>query len=463
MSKKPWSGRFSKELSRAAEKFSASIDVDKRLCEQEIKTDIAYAKALRDAKVINPAECNKIVAALKFILSGIRSGSIKLSEDMEDIHMNIESLLSKKLGDLGKKLHTGRSRNDLIVTDLRIYLKEKIISISAIINELQKALIDIAEKNIDLKIMGYTHLQQAQPILLAHHMMAYFEMFDRDKARLKEIFDRVDVMPLGSAALAGSGFPIDRKKLAKDLGFSRISNNSLDAVSDRDFVAEGIFAVSLIMLHLSRFCEEFVIWSSQEFGFITIGDEYTTGSSMMPQKKNPDIAELIRGKAGGIYGNLMSILTLLKGLPLSYNRDMQEDKKPLFESVDTVESSLTVFTGMLKTVKFNKSAISDAMLKGHAMATELADYLVKKGEPFRVAHYITGRIVAYCVKSGKSLGSLSLWELRKFSTKIKDDVYGKISLEESVRSKNVFGGTSPKQVALAIMNAKARLSERKNP
>lgn len=457
MTKKAWSGRFSEDISKTAEKFSSSIDVDKRLYAQEIAVNIAYAKALKEIKLLSAADAAKLIKELNSILSGIRSGKVKLSESLEDIHMNIESMLSKKLGDLGKKLHAGRSRNDLVTTDVRLYLKEKISDISGLLKDLQRSLIDAAEKNSDLIIPGYTHLQQAQPVLLAHHMLAYFEMFDRDNERLLDALKRVDVMPLGSAALAGSGFAIDRKKLAKELGFSRISNNSIDAVSDRDFVAEVIFALSLVMMHLSRFCEELVIWSSQEFSFISIGDEYTTGSSIMPQKKNPDIAELIRGKTGGFYGNLISIIALLKGLPLSYNRDMQEDKKPLFDSIDTVEQSLQAFTGMLKTVKFNRTVIAEALRKGHILATEIADYLVKKGEPFRMAHHNTGKLVAYAEKRGKSIGALSLWELKKFSNKIDDDIYGVISPEESIKAKDIFGGTAPKQVTLAIKNAKAKL------
>ncbi|MFC1560279.1 argininosuccinate lyase, partial [Candidatus Margulisiibacteriota bacterium] len=359
MTKKAWSGRFSKDVHKAAEKFSASIDVDQCLYEQDIQVNVAYAKALKDAKVLSASETTKIIKALNSILLELKTGKAKLYEQLEDVHMNIEALLIKKVGDIGKKLHAGRSRNDLVSTDLRLFLKKQVDVLSLLITSLQKMLIAIAEQNKDLIIPGYTHLQQAQPVLLSHHLLAYFEMLERDKERIEGALSRIDVMPLGSAALAGSGFSIDRKKLAKELGFSKISENSIDAVSDRDFVVEVIFVASMIITHLSRFCEELVIWSSQEFGFITIGDDFTTGSSIMPQKKNPDMAELIRGKAGGVYGSLIAVLTMLKGLPLSYNRDLQEDKKPLFDSIGSVENSLLVFTCMLGTVEFNKNAIAD--------------------------------------------------------------------------------------------------------
>jgi len=457
MIKKPWGGRFHKNINKLAETFSTSIHIDHRLFKQEIEVNIAYAKALKKAKILNTQECNSLIKELNTIAKKLDQGKIKLSEQLEDVHMNIEHLLVEKLGDLGKKLHTGRSRNDLIVTDLRIYLKEKTKSILHLLTELQKTLINVAEKHIDLIMPGYTHLQQAQPILVAHHFMAYFEMFNRDKQRLQESLKRIDIMPLGSAALSGTGFPIDRNTLAQELGFSDISANSIDAVSDRDFIAETIFAISLIMMHLSRLCEELIIWSSQEFNFITIGDEYTTGSSIMPQKKNPDMAELIRGKTGSTFGNLLSILILLKGLPLAYNRDLQEDKKPLFDSIDTVEKSLAVFSGMLLTIKFNTKAINLALQKGSICATELANYLVEKGESFRNAHNIVGNIIKYCETNNKTMESLSLSTFNKFSRKIADDVYMKISLKQSVTSKNRFGGTAPRLVKQAIKKAKQKI------
>jgi len=443
-------------MSKSAEKFTSSIEFDKRLYKEDITGSIAWANALKRAKVISSAEAGKIIKGLKVISSGIAKGSIKLKKELEDIHMNIESLLIKKIGDTGKKLHTGRSRNDQVATDMRMYLKKEIDEILKNIAALQKTLIKMAEDNISVIMPGYTHMQQAQPILFAHYIMAYFEMLERDKARFQDSLERIDVMPLGSGALAGCAYPIDRIKLAKELGFKKISLNSLDAVADRDFVAEVLFCISLAMMHMSRFCSELILWSSSDYNFIEIGEGYTSGSSLMPQKKNPDVAELVRGKTGRVYGDLISILTVMKGLSLTYNRDLQEDKEPLFNSIDTLKASLSIFSEMLLSIKINAKAMKEAV-KNTVIATDLADYLVGKGLPFRAAHEMAGRVVAYCERSGKDVTGLSLWELRKFSGIIDEDVYSAITLEKSIGARDVTGGTAPKQVIKAIANAKKRV------
>jgi len=456
MAKKLWGGRFSGSMSKSVEKFTSSIDFDKRLFKEDVTGSIAWANALKRAKVISSAEAGKIIKGLKAISSGIEKGSIKLKKELEDIHMNIESLLIGKIGDTGKKLHTGRSRNDQVATDLRLYLKEEIGGILKEISALEKTLIKLAEDNISVIMPGYTHMQQAQPILFSHYIMAYFEMLERDKARFMDSLGRIDVMPLGSGALAGSAYPIDRAKLAKELGFKNISQNSLDAVSDRDFVAEILFCISLSMMHLSRFCSELIPWSSSDYGFVEIGDAYTTGSSLMPQKKNPDVAELVRGKTGRVYGDLISILTVMKGLSLTYNRDLQEDKEPLFNSIDTLKASLSIFSEMLSSMKINAKAMKDAV-KNTVIATDLADYLVGKGVPFRTAHETAGKVVAYCEKTKKDISKLSVWEFQKFSGLIGEDVYGSITIERSIEARNVIGGTATKQVLRAIANAKKRV------
>jgi argininosuccinate lyase len=455
MAKKLWAGRFKGGMSRTAEKFTSSIDFDKRLFKEDVTGSIAWANALKRANVISPAEAAKIVKGLNGILSGIEKGTIKFKEALEDIHMNIEALLTKKIGEAGKKLHTGRSRNDQVATDLRLYLKKEISEISSKISVLQKNLIDIAEKNIAVIMPGYTHMQQAQPILFSHYIMAYFEMLQRDKDRFADALKRIDVMPLGSGALAGSAYPIDRDKLAKELKFSRISQNSLDAVSDRDFVAETLFCISLSMMHLSRFCSELILWSSSDYGFVEIADAFTTGSSLMPQKKNPDVAELVRGKTGRVYGDLINILTVMKGLSLTYNRDLQEDKEPLFNSIDTLLASLVIFNEMLGSIRINAKAMKDAV-KNTIIATDIADYLVKKGMPFRTAHETAGKIVAYCEKTGKEIHLLSLYDLRKFSSIFDESVYSAITIEKSIEARNVVGGTATRQVLRAIANAKKR-------
>jgi len=453
---KLWGGRFSETMARSVEKYTSSIGVDNRMYWEDVQGSIAWTNALKRAKVITAAEASKIIKGLKSILAGLESGKIRLQEGLEDIHMNIEYLLISRIGDAGKKLHTGRSRNDQVATDVRMYVREEVIKIVLGINELLKVIVKLAEDNISVIMPGYTHMQQAQPVLLSHYLLAYFEMFCRDKDRFIDAVDHIDVMPLGSGALAGTAYPIDRAALAKELGFSKVSPNSLDAVSDRDFVAEVIFCASMTMMHLSRICEELIIWSSSEFGYVTIGDAYTTGSSIMPQKKNPDVAELMRGKTGSVYGALFSIMTLLKGLPLAYNRDMQEDKASLFGSIDTLKSSVALFAEMLGSIKFNADAMKKSM-QSSIVATDLADYLVKKGIPFRSAHELVGKIVSFCEKNGRELSKLTLWELHKFSSLIEEDVYDAITLEKMISVRNAAGGTSAARVKQAIADAKKRV------
>ncbi len=404
---KMWGGRFEEGTAQNVEKFTSSIQYDHRLYAEDIQGSIAHVRGLQRAKVLKPAEAAQIIKGLTSILKDFQKGKVKLSDTMEDIHMNIEFLLTKRIGEVGKKVHTGRSRNDQVVTDLKLYLKKRIKEAIAGVGELQRTLLKIAEKNIGIYLPGFTHLQHAQPVLLAHHFMAYVEMLQRDLGRFADCLKRADVMPLGSAALAGTAYPIDRNAVARELGFAAVSANSLDAVSDRDFVAEYLSAASLLMVHLSRLSEELIIWMSPEFNFIKLSDAYTTGSSLMPQKKNPDCAELIRGKAGRVIGSLVTLLVVLKGLPLSYNRDLQEDKEGLFDTVDTIELALCVMNGMLKGLSVNKAEMQNAAKAGYLLATDFADYLVQRGIPFRNAHEIVGKAVAYCAKTDKALEELS--------------------------------------------------------
>lgn len=454
---KPWGGRFRHPLAPIAEEFTASIDFDKRLYKHDIVQSMAYAKALSRADVMTSKECQKIIKGLETILKRVDAGKVRFKKDLEDVHMNIEAMLIDEVGEVGKKLHTGRSRNDQVATDMRMYIKWETTEIIFLINHLQQSLLDIAEANVSVIMPGYTHLQRAQPVLFSHHLMAYFEMFERDKTRLLDCSERADVMPLGSGALSGNNFDIDRKALAKELGFADISKNSMDAVSDRDFVIEFVSAATMIMMHLSRLSEELILFSSYEFNFIELSDKFTTGSSLMPHKKNPDIAELVRGKTGRVYGNLMAVLTIMKALPLTYNRDMQEDKEALFDTVDTLRSSLEVFAEMLKTLKVNKEKMGEAVKKGFLTATDLAYYLVRQGVPFRDAHTIVGQIVASCVDNNMQLEYLSLNDLKKHCDKFSYDVQRILTSESSVASKITEGGTSPKNVKEAIKRARAKL------
>jgi len=455
--KKAWAGRFREAMAKSAEVFTESTHYDVRLFKQDIVQSMAYARALYKAHILNPKECNKIIKTLEDILKGIESGRIRLKPELEDVHMNIESLLIERVGDMGKKLHSGRSRNDQVSTDLRMYLKYETTEILLLIRKLQATLLNLAEQNIKVIMPGYTHLQRAQPVLFSHHMMAYFEMLQRDKKRYLNNLEQIDVMPLGSAALAGTSIKVDRLALAKELGFAAVSANSMDAVSDRDFVIDFAAACSILMMHLSRFCEELIIWSTYEFSYVELSDKYTTGSSIMPQKKNPDIAELIRGKTGRVYGSLMGLLTIMKGLPLAYNRDLQEDKEAVFNAIDTTRNSLAIFEEMLATTKINGAQMEKDAKKGFLTATDLAYYLVGRGVPFREAHAIVGQIVSYCEESNMQLEYLSLTQLKQFSENFTYDVTRILSSESSVSSKDIIGGTSPAMVKEAIKRARKDL------
>ena len=455
--KKLWGGRFKQSTNALMETFSASISFDKRLYDCDIEGSIAHCKMLARCKIITTAESNKIIKGLKRILRECDEGRFKFSDSLEDIHMNIENRLREIIGPVAGKLHTARSRNDQVCLDIRLYLRKEVDDIVGEINRLTKTLITIAKKNINHLIPGYTHLQRAQPVLLSHHLLAYVEMILRDKERFLDAYKRINVMPLGSAALAGTNFPIDRKITAKLLGFPEISHNSMDAVADRDFAAEFCSASALTMMHLSRFCEEVVIWNSSEFGLIELSDSFTTGSSIMPQKKNPDAAELIRGKSGRVFGNLVSLLTLMKGLPLAYNKDLQEDKEPLFDTAETVKVCLTIFTDMMKSAKFIPIAEKELEASGFLTATDLADYLVLKGVPFREAHELTGKTVAFCLEKNKTLTDLSLAQLRTISKRFDEEVFDHIALQNSVTRKNIYGGTAKNQVRTQITRLTKKL------
>jgi argininosuccinate lyase len=446
------------DTNKLVQGYVASIPFDQRLYRQDIEGSIAHARMLAKQEIIAKSEAETIVKGLNSIRKQIERGKVQFKTELEDIHMNIEARLFEKIGDVAGKLHTARSRNDQMALDLRLFVKEEILKTIDEIKVLQAALVELAEANKAVIMPGYTHLQQAQPILLAHHLLAYFEMFQRDKERFHDCLGRTDVLPLGSGALAGVPYPIDREFVARQLGFSKVSTNSLDAVSDRDFVIEYEAAAAITMMHLSRLAEELILWSSSEFGFIEIDEGFTTGSSIMPQKKNPDVAELARGKTGRVYGNLMGILTTMKSLPLAYNRDMQEDKEGLFDTVDTLHTSLEVFAGMVKMLKINTERIYQAMKTDYILATDLADYLVKKGLPFREAHGVVAKLSEYAMSKGKNFRELGRKEYRKFSPLFGGDVY-KITLESSVAARNVAGGTSPQQVGKALRKAKRLIKE----
>ena len=452
--------RFQKEANKMAQDYVAVIAFDQRLYRQDIEGSIAHAKMLAKQGIITESDAESIIAGLTSIRAEIEQGRFPFKTEFEDIHMNIEARLFEKIGDVAGKLHTARSRNDQIALDLRLFIKEEITKTLDELKTLQRSLVELAEANKDVIMPGYTHLQQAQPVLLAHHLLAYFEMFQRDMERSYDCLNRTDVLPLGSGALAGVSYPIDREFVARELGFSKVSTNSLDAVSDRDFIIEFEASAALTMMHLSRLAEEIVLWSSTEFGFIEIGEAFTTGSSIMPQKKNPDVAELARGKTGRVYGNLMAILTTMKALPLAYNRDMQEDKEGLFDTVDTLHSSLKIFAKMMKAIKVDVNRVRDAIKRDYILATDLADYLVKKGLPFREAHSVVAKLSEYAVNNHKSFHELSLSEYHKFSPLFSEDVYN-ITLESSVAARNIVGGTSPQQVEAALTRAKRFLENKK--
>ena len=459
MIKKPWQGRFNKSTHELAEKFSASIDVDKILFREDIEGSIAHAKMLGKTGIIQKIESDRIVKGLKEIQREIETGTFPFRGEYEDIHLNIEKRLIDKIGEVGGKLHTARSRNDQIALDMRLYLRGEIDEILNLIKRLSTTLLNLASKHLDVIMPLYTHLQRAQPVLLSHHLLAYFEMLRRERSRLIDCRKRVNVMPLGVGAGAGTSFPIDRHYVAKLLGFPEITRNSIDSVSDRDFIIEFISTSSSLMMHMSRISEELVLWSTKEFDFIDLGDEFTTGSSIMPQKKNPDIAELIRGKTGRVYGYLISVLALMKGLPLSYNRDMQEDKEPMFNTVNTVKSCLQIMIEMMRNIKFKPDNMNKAVTGGHTLATDLADYLARKGVPFRQAHEITGEIVRYAEEKGKEIFELSISELKRFSNKIEEELLQLLNLEGSVASRKSLGGTSKQNVLNMIKENKKEISK----
>lgn len=451
---KLWGGRFQKDTDALVEDFHSSISFDSRLYHYDIQGSIAHAKMLGKTNIIDPKEAQAIVQGLEAVLADIEQGLVTFSVSAEDIHMNVEQLLTEKIGVVAKKLHTGRSRNDQVALDVRMYLRDEVDTVKGLLEELQNTLLILAEEHVHTVMPGYTHLQRAQPITLAHHLMAYVQMFQRDKERLQDCSKRINVLPLGAGALAGTTYASDPAYVAEQLSFDKVAQNSLDAVSDRDFVVEFIAAGSLIMMHLSRFCEEIILWSSAEFAFIELDDAYSTGSSMMPQKKNPDVAELIRGKSGRVFGDLTTLLTMLKGLPLAYNKDMQEDKEALFDAVDTVKKSLLVFRPMVATMKVRQENMAQATKGGFTNATDLADYLVKKGITFREAHEIVGKIVYACVEAKKSLEEFSLEQFQAFSPVIAEDVYQAIAVEQCVKARKQLAGPAPESVREAVAAAK---------
>ena len=450
MAEKLWGGRFSKATDTLVDDFNSSIRFDARMYAQDIQGSQAHAEMLGRQGIIPKADADLIVKTLGEIKADIDAGKVEFLIDAEDIHMNVESILISRIGDVGKRLHTGRSRNDQVALDLRMYLREELDSIAQMVKELRLVLLEIAKKNLSTIMPGYTHLQKAQPITLAHHVMAYYEMFRRDGERLLDCRKRLNLMPLGSGALAGTTYPLDRDFVAEKLGFDGITQNSLDGVSDRDFACELAFDLSQIMVHISRFSEELILWSSHEFSFVEMDDAYSTGSSIMPQKKNPDVAELARGKSGRVFGSLMGLLTMMKGLPLAYNKDMQEDKEQIFDAVDTVKMVLPVFGKMLSTMKVREDRMLTGAKGGFTNATDVADYLVKKGLPFRDAHGVVGRMVAYCIEKDTVIDALSMDEMKTFSDLIEEDVYDAISLETCVNQRKIVGGPAMETMAKVI-------------
>lgn len=447
---KLWGGRFQKQTDKLVDDFHSSISFDQRLYKQDIRGSIAHARMLGQQGIITAKDADEIISGLEAILSDIEAGKVELEVDAEDIHMNVEKLLIERIGDVGRKLHTARSRNDQVALDIRMYLKEEIREVELLVLKLQESLLDLAEGNVDTVMPGYTHLQRAQPITFGHHLLAYFEMFRRDVDRLRDCYKRTNVMPLGSGALAGTTFPLDRQAVAEELGFAGITMNSLDGVSDRDFAIEFCSCASIIMMHISRLCEEIILWASAEFQFIELDDAYSTGSSIMPQKKNPDVAELARGKTGRVYGDLMALLTTMKALPLAYNKDMQEDKEALFDAIDTVKGCLMVLAPMISTMKVRKEVMANAARGGFTNATEVADYLAKKGVPFRNAHEIVGKLVLECINKGKSLEDMTIEEYRKASPIIDEDIYDAINIENCVAARKIPGGPAPEAVKASI-------------
>ena len=439
---KLWKGRFAKSSTTSADEFNASIGFDQRLYEEDITGSIAHAKMLGKQGILTAEESAQIVEALQQILADIKAGKIEFTIESEDIHMNIETILTERIGQTGKKLHTARSRNDQVALDFRLYLKKESAQIDEVLEKLLVTLTDLAKKHQQTVMPGYTHLQRAQPVTLAYHLLAYYQMFSRDRERFSDCLERIDRLPLGSGALAGTTYDTDRDFLADQLGFASVLPNAMDAVADRDFAIEFLSCCSITMMHLSRFCEELIMWSSVEFGFVEIDDAYSTGSSIMPQKKNPDMAELIRGKSGRVYGDLMSLLTICKGLPLAYNKDLQEDKEPVFDSADTLKASISIFTEMIQTMKVREENMASAAKYGYMNATDAADYLVSKGIPFRDCHEIIGKMVLYAITEGKALDELTMEEFKTFSEAFDEDIYDKISIISCIEAKKSYGSTS---------------------
>ncbi len=457
MSSKLWGGRFTQPTDKFVEEFTASIEFDQRLYRYDIQGSKAHAEMLGRQGIIAVDEAQQIIAGLDAILADIEADQIEFSIALEDIHMNIEARLIERIGLVGGKLHTGRSRNDQVAVDIRLYLRDEIDTILDYLGKLEGSLVSQAQNHLDVIMPGYTHLQTAQPVLYSHHMLAYREMIARDTSRLQDLRKRFNVLPLGAGALAGTTFPIDREWVAQQLGFNGVTRNSLDSVSDRDFAIEFCAVAGILMMHLSRLSEELIIWSSADFDFIELSDAFCTGSSIMPQKKNPDVPELVRGKTGRVYGNLIALLTLMKSLPLAYNKDMQEDKEPLFDTIDTVKGSLKVFADMIAQIQVKGDNMRIAAARGFSTATDVADYCVRKGMPFRQAHEVVGKTVRYCVETGKDIPELTLEEFRSFSELIDQDIYGSVTLEASVNSRKATGGTAREAVEreLTRLNGKA--------
>ncbi|MEX1031810.1 MAG: argininosuccinate lyase [Cellvibrionaceae bacterium] len=459
-SEKPWGGRFTEPTDTFVERFTASVNFDQRLYRQDIQGSIAHATMLAECGVLSAEEKQQIVQGLEAIRDDIETGNFSWSVSLEDVHMNIEAELTKRIGITGKKLHTGRSRNDQVATDIRLYLRDAIDEIAMGLTRLQSGLLDLAEREADTIMPGFTHLQSAQPVTFGHHLLAWFEMLQRDYERLRDCRKRVNYSPLGAAALAGTSYPIDRALTARLLGFDGPTNNSLDSVSDRDFAIEFCAFAALLMTHLSRASEEIILWSSAQFGFVDLPDRFCTGSSIMPQKKNPDVPELVRGKTGRVNGHLVSLLTLMKSQPLAYNKDNQEDKEPLFDTVDTVRDCLRAFADMAPAIRAKRDNMRAAAIAGFSTATDLADYLVRKGMPFRDAHEVVGKAVGFGLSAGKDLSEMSLAELQQFSVAIEGDVFSVLTLEGSVAARDHLGGTAPAQVKQAITAARALLADR---
>jgi argininosuccinate lyase len=460
MSKKPWAGRFTQPTDAFVEAFTASIDFDQRLYRYDIQGSMAHARMLARQGIIAEAEAQSIISGLESILVDIEEGRFEFSVALEDIHMNIEARLIERIGPVGGKLHTARSRNDQVALDVRLYLRDEVKEVRSFLEQVQESLLEQAERNLGVIMPGYTHLQTAQPILFSHHMLAYYEMFRRDSWRMTDLSKRINLLPLGAGALAGTTFSIDREFVAEQLGFDGVTRNSLDSVSDRDFALEFCSAASIVMMHLSRLSEELILWSSADFHFIDLSDAFCTGSSIMPQKKNPDVPELVRGKTGRVYGNLMSLLTVMKALPLAYNKDMQEDKEPLFDTIDTVKGSLKIFADMIAQMSIRADNMREAAARGFSTATDVADYVVRKGIPFRDAHEIVGKTVRYCIEHDKQIEELTLEEFKTFSPVIESDIYDFITLEASVDSRRATGGTAREAVAREIARARQERLQR---